>query len=117
MFREILESLVIGVPGALGAVFVDWEGETVDFFTTRQEYEMKLLGAHHSIILHMLGEVSGGFGYGKVGSLNVTTGSFRMMVRPLNEGYSIILLLSAASNAGKAGRALELASRRIYEEL
>ncbi len=50
-FNPILAQLVRDLPGANGAIFVDWEGEAVDKFDgTERETPIRLIGAHWGII-------------------------------------------------------------------
>jgi hypothetical protein len=41
---------VASVPGAWGAIFVDFEGEAVDLYATNDAYEVKLAGAHAGLL-------------------------------------------------------------------
>lgn len=45
-----LKTLVTNVPGAVGAILIDNEGEAVTYFTARHEIErIRLIGAYHRI--------------------------------------------------------------------
>ncbi len=44
-FSAILERLVLGVPGLVGAVFADWDGEPVDQFSHAATDEIQIMGA------------------------------------------------------------------------
>lgn len=53
-FNPMLTRLVKDLPGAEGAIFVDWEGEAVDRFDgTQQETPIRLIGAHWGIIYYL----------------------------------------------------------------
>ncbi len=53
-FSPILAQLVRDLPGADGAIFVDWEGEAVDKFDgTERETPIRLIGAHWGIIYYL----------------------------------------------------------------
>ena len=51
-FTRILEQLVNACPGALGAAFVDAEGETVDYAGVIDSFTIKVAAAHLRILLH-----------------------------------------------------------------
>ena len=50
-FTEILENLVAGVSGSLGAVFVDDLGESVDYYSTIDPFELKVIGACGALLI------------------------------------------------------------------
>lgn len=53
-FNPMLSQLVKDLPGADGAIFVDWEGEAVDRFDgSQQETPIRLIGAHWGIIYYL----------------------------------------------------------------
>jgi len=56
-FRKPLEDIVKRASGAVGAVFVDDDGETIEQFTNGSSYEIRLAGAHHGIILQLMEKI------------------------------------------------------------
>jgi len=56
-FRKPLEQIVERASGAVGAVFVDDDGETIDHYTNGSTYEISLAGAHHGIILQLMEKI------------------------------------------------------------
>ena len=45
-FKKIMGNLVENTPGATGAIFLDWEGESVDQYAGENDtYQLKVLGA------------------------------------------------------------------------
>lgn len=109
-FRVILRRLVESVPGAWGAIFVDWEGESVDLYATTDEYEVKLAGAEIGLLLTRL--VAAGKGAGvertSAGFVRTTTNDFYL--HTLDQEYFVLL-------ATKPCRAPGLARRRLAEAL
>jgi predicted regulator of Ras-like GTPase activity (Roadblock/LC7/MglB family) len=49
--KEDLAQLMATVPGALGAILVDWEGEEVDHVAGMDAYDLKVIGAYSGAIL------------------------------------------------------------------
>ena len=52
-FTPLLRRIVDDVPGALGAIFADGEGEVVDAVSRdAPEYPLLVLGAHYGVVLN-----------------------------------------------------------------
>src|SRR5207247_2080722 len=50
-FIDILRAMVERVPGALGASFVDWEGEAVETFSTNvPRLDIQIIGAQWGVV-------------------------------------------------------------------
>ncbi len=117
MFKEILKKMVDAVPGTKGAVFADWEGESVDFHYLGPEDDIKLVGAHQGILLNIMGEVSAGCGLGEVRTMLITTGKGKLLVMPIKDGYYLAVLLKQSASGALAIRAAETAAARLMEEI
>jgi len=50
-FQPILKNLVESVPGAVGAILVDWEGEAVQEYSHGTTYDIRFIGAKNGVIL------------------------------------------------------------------
>lgn len=50
-FETTLNELVDGIDGALGAMFLDWEGEAVQIVGEPPVYDLQLVGAYQGIFL------------------------------------------------------------------
>ena len=58
-FQSILKALIESVPGAMGAVFADYEGEAVDQVSRNGDsYHVKFMGAHYGILLEATRRIS-----------------------------------------------------------
>ena len=55
-FRPLLGRLVKGVPGVLGAIFADEEGEAVEVYLAEgvDDFYLRLVGAHWGVIMETL---------------------------------------------------------------
>ena len=113
MFKEILKKTVDGLPGALGAIFADWEGESVEYQYAGPEDDIKLLGAHQGILLGIINGVSGSYGMGEVRCVLVSAESAKLVVRPLKDGYYLVVMLGPYANGGLAIRAVEAAAAEL----
>ena len=59
MFRLILDELLVTTHGALAALFLDFEGETVELVCDRDlsDHNLRILGAYQGIFLLQLREL------------------------------------------------------------
>ncbi len=109
--------MVDEVPGASGAIFADWEGESVECVSKGSDEDIKLLGAHHGILLNLAREVAENSMQGGVKGMLVISEGGKVVVQPVKDGYYVVLLLSPHGNAGVAmkilGEAAELLGREI----
>jgi predicted regulator of Ras-like GTPase activity (Roadblock/LC7/MglB family) len=116
-FRTILAELVDSVPGATGAILVDWEGEAVEQFSHIDEFEMKVIGAHKGIILTRLREIHAGLGCGDVESFTIAACSQSHLVFPVGPEYLLVMTLDRSALQGlahhKAGRAVARLKKEI----
>ena len=92
-FREKLAKIVEASPGAIGAVLVDDEGETIDLYTTGDVFEMKLAGAHHGIVLGIIERalVRGGNG-NTLEEVSIRSDRFTFTIAPLQDGIAVVLI-------------------------
>lgn len=113
-FGLILDWLVRSCAGALGAAFVDAEGEAVDYAGTLDPFTVKIAAAHMRIILH---EAAGSPSLGGETLREVTlrSGERSYFIRSMPEGYAFVLLLARRAFS-VSRRALQIAERRLAEE-
>ena len=101
-FKSLLNRLLEDIPGALGAIIIDWEGEAVDQVTRTDEYDIKVLGAHSGIILSLLRETLSRIDSGTLEEVVVRTGKNKTLIAPLTEDYLLILQLGAKAIVARA---------------
>lgn len=102
--KEDLSLLMTSVPGALGAILVDWEGEAVDHVAGMDDYELKVLGAHSGAILMNLRATVDRFGDDELEELVVSTAVMQMIVRLVTRDY--FLVFTCRKEEETLGRAL-----------
>ena len=112
-FKSLLNRLLEDIPGALGAIIVDWEGEAVDHVARMEEYDIKVFGAHKGIILTLLREAMGQLDCGELEEVLIRTGQNKALIAPLTEDYVLVLTLGPESLATRAAFKM----RRCVEEL
>ncbi|MCK5913627.1 MAG: roadblock/LC7 domain-containing protein [Desulfuromusa sp.] len=112
-FKTLLRRLLEDIPGALGAIIIDWEGEAVDQVTRTDEYDIKVLGAHSGIILSLLREALSRVDSGDLEEVVIRTDYNKTLMVPLTEDYLLIVQLDAAAIAARAAYKM----RRCVDEL
>ena len=101
-FKVLLNELVSQVPGALGAIIADWEGEAVDQSGCMDDYELKVIGAHKGIILQNLRDVVKRLGEDQLHELVITTEQAQTLVLPVTNDYFLVLTLERSAMLGRA---------------
>ena len=116
-FRAILDQLVDGTEGAVGAVFLDESGEIVhEVARGADSYDMRLVGAWVGIYIRQLNRLSETDDLGRVEILHTQNDRFQVFARPLQDGYSLVLMQQTPSISGATRRALLEAGERMIEE-
>lgn len=111
-FTPILQVLVDSVPGALGAVFTAGDGECVDYFSGMDPYELKIVGAHTSLLLQVLG----GSRLGPFSRIGLSGRRLSLWILPCGESYTLTLILGRRTWSADMEAALERAVESIRAE-
>jgi hypothetical protein len=114
-FAEILQELLWLEPRAIAAVLIDGEGETVDYASSLPSYFARVAAANLRVVLD---DITGS--WEKVGLGGLTHAVVRarrrsFFVRPLPDGYALVLVLRARAFA-VSSRAIEVAACRLAAE-
>ena len=118
MFEYLLADLIARNEGTVGVLFVDDSGETVDLACSEaSHYQMKVVGAYVGIYLRQMQDFLRSSGFGEARWLHIEKESFHIYVRPLPEGYYLVLVQRAPASAARAQRTLELAAEQLRLEL
>jgi predicted regulator of Ras-like GTPase activity (Roadblock/LC7/MglB family) len=116
-FADILKNLVERVPGALGAIFADWEGEMVDQFAHVPAIEIQLAGAHWGVVLTQSSRHISALGFGAVQELTVEGEQATVMIRSVTDRYFVVLTAKRDVHLGTALRELERGARTLLGEM
>lgn len=106
-FGSILEEIVRRVPGAVGAVFADWEGEPVDQFAHVPPLDIQLVGAHWGVVWSQATRRLGQHNLGAVEELLIEGERAIVLVRLVTEGYFVVLATKRDAHLATARRELE----------
>jgi predicted regulator of Ras-like GTPase activity (Roadblock/LC7/MglB family) len=117
-FQYLLTNLMVDVPGAHGAIFLDPEGEFVEYVTRRSTpYELKVEGAYHGLLLRSAGRLLRGAGGGQVVQLMVAGTQLKVLSRQLKNGYYLVLVMEPEAPLGFASRAVEATAQALNQEI
>lgn len=117
LFGEMLAELVGTIPGAVGAVFVDWEGEAVDQFSHIPPFDIQLLGAHWGIVLRLIQETLTRHEAGAVRRVLVNGQDHDIVIQSVTEEYCVVLALHAGTHLATALDCLDRVSESIRQEM
>jgi predicted regulator of Ras-like GTPase activity (Roadblock/LC7/MglB family) len=100
-FRRILGELIATTPGAIGAIFLDYEGETVEMLCERpfdaDEHDLKILGAYQGIFLTQLRRITEQVEAGKLDRFKIEFTGTKVFSCDLQDGYYVVLVTDASS--------------------
>lgn len=102
-FNYLLTNLLVDVPTAVGAIFLDDEGETVDFVTRFDDtYGLKVEGAYHSIFKRLVEEALQTLPFGHLMSYSVVNEDLVALTHLLPGGYYVVLVLERTGSQAQA---------------
>ncbi|MFO0685615.1 MAG: hypothetical protein U0234_26375 [Sandaracinus sp.] len=91
-FTSVLRSLVRVVPEALLAVFVDEEGECVDYCSALPPFDAKIAGAQLHVMVHEISQTIAKLRGGKVWFVHVQASERELLVRRVSDEYLLVLV-------------------------
>ena len=117
-FQYVLANLLADHPDAIGVIFLDDTGETVDFACMDDSpYEIQLLGAYLGIYLRQLGTIVEGAQLGRIRKLYIELRDRHFHVAVLPDGYCLALVQRQPAMVTSARVKLALAAQSIAREV
>jgi len=120
-FQKILRDLVNSTPGAIGALFLDWDGETVEMLGARpfdaDDHDLKIMGAYQGIFLTQLREICQRLEAGMPHRFKVEFAATKVLSCDLSEGYYLVLVIDATTNEGLAWQRLSWGRDQLLGQL
>jgi predicted regulator of Ras-like GTPase activity (Roadblock/LC7/MglB family) len=116
-FGEILQRMVERVPGAVGAVFTDWEGEPVDQFAHIPPLDIQLVGAHWGIVFLQASERLAKHGLGAVEEFLIEGERATVLVRSVTDKYFVVLATKREAHLATALRELSRTAECLRSEM
>ena len=120
-FHGILRQLLESTPGAIGAVFLDKEGEAVEVLAERV-FEigwegLRAIGAYEGIFFSDLRRSCERLSAGKPLRLSIEFEHAKVLSCDLKEGYYLVLVLAPDANEGIAWQRVGQCRERLLLEL
>ena len=117
-FNYLLTNLLVDVPQALGAIFVDSEGESVELVTRHGDpFDLKVEGAYHSIFLRRLHDLTASADAGPIDSFVLEGAHLITLTQALPDGYYVVLVVDRSASRAQALYRLRSAAQVFAEQL
>jgi predicted regulator of Ras-like GTPase activity (Roadblock/LC7/MglB family) len=120
-FEKILHQLVSSMPGAIGALFLDWEGETVAMLGARpfdaDDHDLKIMGAYQGIFLTQLRQICERIEAGRPHRFKVEFASTKVLCCDLEDGYYLVLVMDAGTNEGLAWQRINSCREHLLDAM
>jgi len=118
VFQYVLANLLANNDHALGALFLDGTGETVDLACADfSPYEMRVIGAYLGIYLRQLEKVLANNELGEARMIHIEKRTLHIYVVPLPDGYHLALVQRHPALVGRARDSLNEAVAQLTREL
>lgn len=116
-FTPILRGIAERVPGALGVIFADWDGEAVDSFSFAAKDEMLLLAAHYGVVFHHVQSALHLSHFGEAEEIILQHQKIDLVVRAIDADYYVVLALRSDGHLATALRELRAAADALRAEM
>lgn len=117
-FEYILANLLAENDEAVGVLFLDDTGETVDFACADfSPYQMRVVGAYVGIYLRQTERFLEGGRYGRPVFLHVEKDNLHFYTMPLPDGYYLVLVQRRPALTSKARHSMAAACAALQHEL
>jgi hypothetical protein len=118
VFQYVLANLIANNDHALGALFLDGSGETVDLACADfSPYEMRVIGAYLGIYLRQLEKLVVNNDLGEPRMIHIEKNAIHIYVVPLPEGYHLALVQRQPAMVARARATLADAVEQLKREL
>lgn len=116
-FTVILRRLFQTVPALLSGVFVDLEGECIDYVAAIDVYEAKVCAAHMHMLMEGLRRARLLASTGDTYTLELVTSQREIWVRRIGEDYMLVVLLAHGFDRAEVHDAMACACREFRAEV
>lgn len=116
-FTAILKELVDSVEGAEGAIFLEADGEAVQWFAKKSSDLLKLKAAYVALTAQSCRDVSKQVDLIGSGVVLISYDGASFLVNELDNGYMVILEMQPLANIGQALHKIKATSAKLQKEL
>ena len=117
-FNILLTNLLVDIPEAIGVIFLDEEGETVDFVTRHGEpFDLKVEGAYQGLFTRQLDSTFSTAGIGSLECFVVEGTELATLTNILPDGYYVVLVVRKPVARARAQHHLHQTAKMLAREL
>ncbi len=121
LFGDILRDVLESTHGAIGAVFLDSEGESVDVVTARpfetDDHDLRVIGAYAGIFMSKLRRVANATDGGDVARYKFDFAASRIFCCNLHDGYYLVLIVDPGAIEGLVWQRLNECRAALLREM
>ncbi len=115
-FSDILQEVVHGTEGALGAVIVGLDGIPVEEYSVGDGMDIQSMTVEFSALLKEIEKGSQASQMGSTREVSVIADKAMIMLRRLNEEYFFVLIIKPDGNFGKGRFLLRMSAPKLLKE-
>jgi len=116
--REILNTTVQSVDGALATAIMGYDGIPIDEVTIEQsEFDMQLLSVEYATLLKEIKRAVEIIKMGNLEEVSISTTRTCVVVRVLNDDFFAVLIMNRDANIAKGRYLLKITSSEVLREL
>jgi hypothetical protein len=120
-FRDILVEVLQSTGGAIGAAFLDSEGESVEVVSERpfdtDDHDLRVIGAYAGIFLSQLRRITESTDAGAARRYKIDFAASTIFCCDLRDGYYLVLAVDAGAVEGVVWQGLERCRDRLLGEM
>jgi predicted regulator of Ras-like GTPase activity (Roadblock/LC7/MglB family) len=120
-FRDILANLLQSTRGAIGAAFLDSEGESVEVASARpfdtDDHELRVIGAYAGIFVSHLRRIAEATGSGASQRFKINFAASTIVCCDLRDGYYLVAVVDAGAVEGVVWQALDRCRAALLAEM
>jgi predicted regulator of Ras-like GTPase activity (Roadblock/LC7/MglB family) len=120
-FREILIDVLQSTGDAIGAAFLDSEGESVEVVSARPfeagDHDLRVIGAYAGIFLSQLRRITETTDAGTARRYKIDFAASKIFCSDLKDGYYLVLVVDAGAVEGVVWQGLERCRERLLGEM
>jgi len=116
-FTPILRRIWNAIPTVLAAVFIDLEGECIDYVSSLDPFEAKVSAAHGLVLMSALRSARAKLGLHEPLALTITGSARELWARRVSDEYLLVAVLQLGTDHAQVARVLAFAGREFRDEI
>jgi predicted regulator of Ras-like GTPase activity (Roadblock/LC7/MglB family) len=102
MFKKILESVVTGCSGGVGAVLMGYDGIAIEHYSVEENsLDLNLVGIEYSNVTKEIRNAADILSVGDLQEVTIKTEHYYVIIHTLTDEYFVALMLARTGNFGK----------------